>query len=63
MKVAIDLLWVKHQKVGGIESYVRNLLDGFLSLPYEFFFTLLVSTDNKESFLEYTRDRRKEGCD
>lgn len=58
MKVAIDLLWVKHQKVGGIESYVRNLLDGFLSLKEDFSFILLVSKDNRDSFLEYQRDKR-----
>ena len=58
MRVAIDLLWVKHQKVGGIESYVRNLLDGFITLPNDYIFILLVSKDNKESFLAYTKDKR-----
>ena len=60
MKVAIDLLWVKHQKVGGIESYVRNLLDGFLSLKEDFSFILLVSKDNRDSFQEYKKDQRIE---
>ena len=27
-KVAIDLTWVRPQKVGGTESCIRNLLDG-----------------------------------
>lgn len=58
MKVAIDLLWVKHQKVGGIESYVRNLLDGFISIKEDFSFVLLVSKDNGDSFQEYKRDKR-----
>ena len=58
MNIAIDLLWVKHQQVGGIESYVRNLLDGFLTLSNDFVFTLLVSRDNKESFHNYSRDKR-----
>ena len=58
MNIAIDLLWVKHQQVGGIESYVRNLLDGLLTLSYDFFFTLLVSKDNKDSFLCYSKDKR-----
>ena len=53
MKVAIDLLWVKHQKVGGIESYVRNLLDGFISMKEDFSFVLLVSKDNGDSALSY----------
>ena len=58
MKIAIDLLWVKHQKVGGIESYVRNLLDGFIALKEDFSFVLLVSKDNGNSFREYKRDKR-----
>lgn len=58
IRIAIDLLWVKHKKVGGIESYVRNLLDGFMDLSDDFFFILLVSRDNHESFLEYSRDKR-----
>lgn len=60
MRIAIDLLWVKHQKVGGIESYVRNLLDGFLTLSDDYLFILLVSRDNRDSFLEYSRDKRIE---
>ena len=58
MNIAIDLLWVKHQKVGGIESYVRNLLDGLLTLSNDFLFILLVSKDNKDTFLNYTKDKR-----
>lgn len=58
MRIAIELLWVKHQKVGGIESYVRNLLDGFLTLSDDFLFILLVSQDNRDSFLEYSKDKR-----
>lgn len=60
MRIAIDLLWVKHKKVGGIESYVRNLLDGFLSLSEDFFFVLLVSRDNRDTFIEYAKDKRIE---
>ena len=58
MNIAIDLLWVKHQQVGGIESYARNLLDGLLALPNDYLFTLLVSKDNKDSFLCYSKDKR-----
>lgn len=58
IKVAIDLLWVKHQQVGGIESYVRNLLDGFSSSVKDFLFILLVSKDNHNSFIEYLKDKR-----
>lgn len=57
-KTAIDLLWLRPGKVGGTESYIRNLLDGFLKLPEEFNFTLLVSLDNAETFRHYEKDRR-----
>lgn len=57
-KIAIDLLWLRPGKVGGTESYIRNLLDGFQKLPEEFDFTLLVSLDNAETFKHYEKDRR-----
>lgn len=60
MRIAIDLLWVKHKQVGGIESYVRNLLDGFLNLSDDFLFILLVSRDNRDTFIEYAKDKRIE---
>lgn len=56
--VAIDLLWLRPRKVGGTESYIRNLLDGFLKLKEEFSFTLLVSRDNAETFRCYEKDSR-----
>ena len=58
MKIAIDLLWVRHNKVGGIESHARNLLDGFLELKDDFEVILLVSKDNGDTFEEYCRDSR-----
>ncbi len=58
MKLAIDLLWVRHKKVGGIESYIRNLLDGLLALNYEYEIWLLVSKDNRLTFEEYALDGR-----
>jgi len=54
LKIGIDLLWVRPQKVGGSESYVRNLLDGFSNnSSNEFKFILFVSKDNEYSFLTY----------
>ena len=51
MKLAIDLLWVRPKQVGGIESYIRNLLDGLLLLPnQEIEYWLIVSTDNEKNF-------------
>ncbi len=55
MKVGIDLLWLKVGKVGGTESYARNLLDGF----YEFAdenscsFVLFLAQDNVDTFDKY----------
>jgi len=54
--VGIDLLWVRVGKVGGTESYIRNLLDGFaMFAPQLFKFILFVSSDNKSSFECYQK--------
>ncbi len=53
-KAAIDLTWVRHKKVGGTESCIRNLLDGLSEInSNEFEFFLLVTKDNAESFKKY----------
>lgn len=57
-KTAIDLLWLRPGKVGGTESFIRNLLDGFSRLEEDFSFVLLVSKDNANTFEHYTRDKR-----
>lgn len=57
-KIAIDLLWLRPGKVGGTESFIRNLLDGFMELDREFDFTLLVSHDNADTFRKYVQDKR-----
>lgn len=57
-KIVIDLLWLRPGKVGGTEFYIRNLLDGFLSLEQDFDFTLLVSLDNIDTFRHYEKDNR-----
>ena len=52
--VAIDLTWVRHQKVGGTEAYVVNLLDGFAALEKkDLLLTLLVAEDNQAVFAHY----------
>lgn len=58
MKIAIDLLWVKPQKSGGIEAYIRNLLDGLLSLDSNDKYILLVARDNELTFNKYIEDCR-----
>lgn len=57
-RIAVDLLWLRPGKVGGTESYIRNLLDGFMQLEYDFAFALLVSKDNIDSFRKYEADNR-----
>lgn len=56
--IAIDLLWVRPGKVGGTESFIRNLLDGLRKRDEDFCFTLLVSKDNAETFRHYEEDPR-----
>lgn len=56
--IAIDLMWLRPGKVGGTESYIRNLLDGFLTLEEDFRFILLVSKDNADTFVHYSKDTR-----
>lgn len=58
MKFAIDLLWVNHNKIGGVESYVRNLLDGFLTSDEQYQIYLITSIDNYDSFAHYGNDPR-----
>lgn len=58
MKFAVDLLWVRHKKVGGTESYIRNLLDGFMKLKEEYNIYLILSEDNQDTFEKYFKDKR-----
>lgn len=60
MRIAIDLVWIKHNKMGGLESYARNLLDAFCKSSFDFKFILLLSQDNYRSFLMYANDKRIE---
>lgn len=58
MKVAIDLLWVKPKKSGGIEAYIRNLLDGLLELEDKNEYVLILAKDNETTFAKYLDDNR-----
>lgn len=58
MRIGIDLTWVKPKKSGGVESYIRNLLDGFLDLKDKNEYILLTAKDNDETFKEYLKDKR-----
>lgn len=57
MRIAVDLLWVKHKAIGGVESYVRNLLDGLLEQNEEIQLVLLTTLDNHESFSHYGKHK------
>lgn len=57
-KIAIDLIWVRPGKVGRTESFIRNLLDGFMKLKEKFDFILLVFLDNADTFRKYKKDKR-----
>lgn len=54
-KIAIDLTWVKPGNSGGIESYIRNLMDGICAVPERdsLQFLLLITLDNSPSFKHY----------
>lgn len=55
MRIGIDLLWVRPGICGGTESFVRNLLDGFVQYDKENDYILFVAQDNAESFSQYGR--------
>lgn len=54
MIIGINLLWIKPNKSGGIESYIRNLLDGLMKYNKDNFkFILFVSKNNCYTFDKY----------
>lgn len=59
MRIGIDLTWVKPKKSGGVESYIRNLLDGFLQIPDKNTYVLFTAKDNNETFKEYLNEEKK----
>lgn len=58
MKIGIDLTWVKPNKNGGTEFYIRNLMDGFKEINNDNYYILFVANDNKDSFKHYLHDSR-----
>ena len=58
MKIGIDLTWLKPQKSGGVEAYIRNLLDGFTKLEDDNEYVLFLAKDNCESLEQYCKDKR-----
>lgn len=58
MKFAIDLTWVRHKIVGGTESFVNNLIQGFISTDDSFEMLMIAAKDNAYLFTEYCQDAR-----
>lgn len=54
MRIGIDLLWVRVGICGGTESYIRNLIRGFMQYGTEHEYVLFAAEDNAESFRQYT---------
>lgn len=62
--IAIDLIWVKPGVSGGVESYIRNLLDGFiLCKDANVRFVLITAYDNYDSFTHYSEYFEIVKCD
>ena len=59
MRIAVDLIWVKVGKVGGAESFIRNLLDGIKSCDSKNQYYLITTRDNEYSFRHYEADNIK----
>ncbi len=56
-KIAIDLTWVRHNQVGGTESYIRNILKGINVLnPSDIKIVLIMSASNADAFGIYNAD-------
>lgn len=58
MLIAIYLGWIRHNACGGVESFTRNLLDGFTSIKDDTRYVLICSSDNASSFEHYATDNR-----
>ena len=58
-KIAIDLLWYKPNKIAGIGSVVRNLLDGLYNQDLdENEYYLITSNTNKDEFKKYYNNEK-----
>lgn len=60
LKFAIDVTWVRHKIVGGTESFLHNLIKGFVDSDTEFTMVIVASRDNHIYFEEYLSDSRIE---
>lgn len=60
MRIAISLVWIRHNSSGGVESYTRNILDGLKKNCDTNQYILICSRDNAKSFFSYKEDPRFE---
>lgn len=58
IKFALDLTWVRHKIVGGTESFVNNLIQGFIDSDKDYEMTLVTAKDNAHLFKDYTHDSK-----
>jgi glycosyltransferase involved in cell wall biosynthesis len=52
-RVCIDVTHIKPKKIGGLESVIRNTLDGLYEYHEEFEYTLMTTRDNAKTFKHY----------
>lgn len=57
-KFAIDVTWVRHGIVGGTESYIINLLKGFMMTDDSFEIMIFAAKDNAKYFSFVKKDKR-----
>lgn len=58
MKIGIDLTWLKPQKSGGVEAYIKNLIGGFIKLEDENEYVLFLAKDNASDLQNLFNDKR-----
>jgi glycosyltransferase involved in cell wall biosynthesis len=58
MRIGIDMTWLKPKKSGGVESYILNLINGFLKLEDQNEYVLFTAKDNQEYVSSFLNDSR-----
>jgi Glycosyltransferase len=58
MRIGIDMTWLKPKKSGGVESYILNLINGFLKLEDQNEYVLFTAKDNQDYLSPMFNDER-----
>lgn len=58
MRIGIDMTWLKPKKSGGVESYILNLIYGFLKLEDQNEYVLFTAKDNQDYLSSKFQDER-----